>query len=201
MTDSMLGSLVLRILAFSAASPLLQMGAIIVAALILEDAATILTALRVADGAMSAPLALSALYVGIIVGDVALYGVGRAAERHPWAARYLNSRKIDQARSWLGDRLVRTVFITRMLPGTRLPTYTACGFLRADFRRFVLGVIAATLVWTSLLFGAALLLGNYLLVQLGAWGWAAGPALAIAVLLLGRVVGHWRDRRSGLVQP
>jgi membrane protein DedA with SNARE-associated domain len=93
------------------------------------------------------------------------------------------------------------VFITRMLPGTRLPTYTACGFLRADLRRFVLGVIAATLVWTSLLFGAALLLGNYLLVQLGTWGWAAGPALAIAVLLLGRVVGHWRDRRSGLVQP
>jgi membrane protein DedA with SNARE-associated domain len=194
----MLIETLLRLLAFAAAQPLLQAGAIILGTFILEDAATVLAALRVADGGLSGPLALAALYIGIVLGDLGLYGMGRAAAHHPWARRYLDMKTLAQARGWASSRLIAIVMSARFLPGARLPTYTACGFLGVPLDRFAIGVVAATLIWTTLLFGAGIAFGDYVLVRLGSWRWAAGAGFVLAILLIGRLVARWRERAERL---
>lgn len=190
-----------RLLALAAASPVLQAGAIVLGTFILEDAATVLAALRVSDGELSGPLALAALYVGIVLGDLGLYGLGRAAAHHRWARRYLGGRRFAEARLWVGGRVIATVMAARFLPGARLPTYTACGFLGVALDRFALGVVAATLVWTSLLFGAGVAFGELVLARLGSWRWPAGLAFLLAVMLIGRLAARWRERDQRMAHP
>lgn len=191
---NLFGKSFLALLALSAASPPLQAGAIVVGTFILEDATTVLTAFRVADRALSASLALLALYSGIALGDLGLYAIGRGAGQFTVLGRYIDRDKVESYRAWLRRHLIRTVLLTRFVPGARLPTYTACGFLRVDFARFSVGVIIATLIWTTLLFSAALVFGDYVLQQLGTWRWAAGLVCAGAVVAFGRVL---RSRHAG----
>jgi membrane protein DedA with SNARE-associated domain len=155
--------------------PIIQVLSVIGATFILEDAATVVTAMQVQAGAMS-------LYAGIILGDLGLYGLGRLAASVPWLERFIPSRRRDIGRDWLNSRLARVILVSRFLPGLRLPTYTTCGFLRTSFLVFALTAIVATLIWTSLLFTISMKLGHYIIAYLGAWRWA-GIAVFCIVLL------------------
>jgi membrane protein DedA with SNARE-associated domain len=175
--------------------PALQALLILLGTFILEDAATVLAAMRAQDGSISVPLALVALYAGIVLGDLGLYGMGRLAARAPWAARLIPAEARRGGQEWLGRRVVAVVFISRFVPGARLPTYTACGFLGADLRRFTLAAIGATLIWTTLLFGASLQVGALLLTYLGTWRWIGAAGFALALILIGRALARlhaWR---------
>jgi membrane protein DedA with SNARE-associated domain len=87
------------------------------------------------------------------------------------------------------------VFVSRFLPGMRLPTYTACGFLGADFRRFALAAIVATLAWTTLLFSVSLRIGQVLVDHFGVWRWAGAIGCAVAVVLIGRAAASLQGTR------
>ena len=152
------------------------------ATFILEDAATVVTAMQVQAGSMSLQIGLGSLYAGIILGDLGLYGLGRLAASVPWLERFIPRRRRDIGRDWLNSRLARVILVSRFLPGLRLPTYTTCGFLRTSFLVFALTAIFATLIWTSLLFTISMKLGHYIMSYLGAWRWA-GIAIFCIVLL------------------
>jgi membrane protein DedA with SNARE-associated domain len=167
-------------------SPLLQATAIVVGTFILEDAATVAAAMQAQDGSIPVALALGSLYVGIVLGDLGLYGLGRAAAHVPWIARYLPPQRQETVRAWLDGRVFKVVLISRFLPGLRLPTYTTCGFLGADLRQFVLAALIATTLWTSLLFAVSLKIGHILMDHLGAWRWAGAAGFTVFVILAGR---------------
>jgi membrane protein DedA with SNARE-associated domain len=162
--------------------PIFQVLSVIGATFILEDAATVVTAMQVQAGALSLQIGLGALYAGIILGDLGLYGMGRLAASVPWLERFIPRRRRDIGRDWLNSRLARVILVSRFLPGLRLPTYTTCGFLRTSFVIFALTAIVATLIWTSLLFSVSMKLGHYIIAYLGAWRWA-GIAVFCIVLL------------------
>jgi membrane protein DedA with SNARE-associated domain len=162
--------------------PVFQVFSVIGATFILEDAATVVTAMQVQDGAMPLQIGLFSLYAGIVLGDLGLYGVGRLAASVPWFERFIPARRRDMGRDWLNGRLARVILVSRFLPGLRLPTYTTCGFLRTSFLIFALTAIVATLIWTSLLFFISMKLGRYIIAYLGAWRWA-GIAVFCIVLL------------------
>ncbi|HUZ63971.1 MAG TPA: VTT domain-containing protein [Acetobacteraceae bacterium] len=168
--------------------PLFQAAAIIGGTFVLEDAATVLAAMQVEAGAVSLPVALGALYVGIVMGDLGLYGMGRLAAAVPWTEKWIPPHRRDLGHNWLKGRLARVVLVSRFLPGLRLPTYTTCGFLRASFTIFALAAIAATLVWTTLLFGVSLRVGQLLFTYLGAWRWAGAAGFCIVLIIAGRMV-------------
>lgn len=171
---------------------LLAQGSVIVlGTFILEDAATILAAMRVKTGGLAAHVALIALYVGIVVGDLGVYGLGRAAARFPWARRW--RPRAPASRNWLGTHVVRVVFISRFIPGARLPTYTACGFAGADLKRFALAAIGATLIWTSLLFGVSLRVGGFLIAHLGVWRWAGMACFMVAIVVISRFAARFYE--------
>ena len=184
----MLGNSVAALFAWAGANhPVLQAMAIIIGTFILEDAATVLAAMQADNGKLSTLLALIALYVGIMLGDLGLYGLGWLAARVPMVARYLPPQRTDGIRSWLRGRVFRAVLVSRFLPGMRLPTYTTCGFVGADLRQFSLAVVTATLCWTSLLFCASLRIGQVLIDHFGAWRWAGAAGFAVFVILAGRL--------------
>lgn len=172
--------------------PLLQSLLIVAATFVLEDAATVLAAVAVQIGSLDLMVALGALYLGIVLGDVGLYGLGALAARVPWAQRWVPPERLRAGRAWLQTHVVRAVFISRFLPGARLPTYTACGFFGASLSRFAMTAVAATLIWTSLLFGVSLHVGHLLIQYLGAWRWVGMAGFALTIVLLGRIATRLR---------
>ena len=178
------------LLVLTGEGPVLQAVIIILATFVLEDAATVLAAMQAQSGSISVPLALASLYAGIVLGDLGLYGLGRFAGSVPLVSRLVPPTKMRQGRAWLDGRVFQVVFISRFIPGARLPTYTACGFLNADWQRFALAAAVATLIWTSLLFGVSLQVGALLMHYLGAWRWAGAAGFALVVILLGRTAAR-----------
>jgi len=165
-----------------------QAAAIILGTFVLEDAATVAAAMQVEDGALPAPLALAALYAGIVLGDLGLYGLGRLSAYVPWVARHLPPHRQETIRAWISGRIFKVVLVSRFLPGLRLPTYTTCGFVGANLRQFTGAAVVATLCWTSLLFGASLKLGQFLMDHFGVWRWAGAAGFVVFIILAGRVV-------------
>ena len=186
----MLGNVIVSLLAWASQHPLFQATAIILGTFILEDAATVLAAMDAADGKLSPALALISLYIGIAIGDLGLYALGRLASHVPFIVRLLPPHRNEAIRAWLNGRVFRVVLASRFLPGLRLPTYTTCGFVGADLRQFALAVVIATVCWTSLLFGLSLRIGHALIEHFGAWRWAGAAGFAVFVILAGRLTAQ-----------
>jgi len=185
-----------EILASAEGSKPLQAAAIILGTFILEDAATLLAAMQVASGTVSLPLALAALYAGIVLGDLGLYGLGALSARNPWARRLVPPRRQDIGHDWVRRRVIPLVLISRFVPGLRLPTYTTLGFLRAPIGQFALAAVGATLVWTSGLFFVCLKLGVLMEHYLGIWRWAGLAVFCVFLILAGRIATHLYNRRT-----
>ncbi len=171
-------------------SPFWQGVAIIAGTFVLEDAATAGAALAVQGGAVALPVALVSLYLGIVLGDVGLYGLGHLAARVPWVRRLIPEPRQDRGRAWLEKHVFKVVFFARFLPGVRLPTYTACGFLGASFRRFLAAAVGATLIWTSALFAVSLRVGKLLVEYLGEWRWVGLAIFLLIIVGAGRLAAR-----------
>jgi membrane protein DedA with SNARE-associated domain len=183
----MIGGWIASLLALAGHSPLLQAATIVLATFVLEDAATVLAAMQAEQGQISVGLALGSLYVGIVLGDLGLYGLGWLSARIPWIARLLPPHRKAAISAWLNGRIFKVVLVSRFLPGMRLPTYTTCGFLGADLRQFTLAAVIATTCWTSLLFAASLKVGQFLIDHFGAWRWLGAAGFVLFVIVAGRL--------------
>jgi membrane protein DedA with SNARE-associated domain len=184
----MLASSITSLLALAGKSALFQAAAIILGTFILEDAATVIAAMQVQDAAVALWLALVSLYAGIVLGDIGLYGAGRLAARIQWVERQLPPHRQDIIKAWIGGRIFQVVLVSRFLPGLRLPTYTTCGFVGADFGKFALAAIAATTCWTTMLFTVSLKVGQFLMDHLGAWRWAGAAGFIAFIMLASRTI-------------
>jgi membrane protein DedA with SNARE-associated domain/pimeloyl-ACP methyl ester carboxylesterase len=127
--------------------------------LVSEDLTCIAAGLLVAQGNIAFFPATLACFIGIFIGDVGLFLLGRvlgrpAVKRRPlrWL---LTPAGIERATDWFQRRGAWVIFVSRFLPGLRLPTYFAAGILRTNFFVFTFYFIVAGLLWTPLLVGFA----------------------------------------------
>ncbi len=192
----MFGTYVTGLINAAGHSLLLQALAVILGTFVLEDAATVFSALRVQEGGMPWYVALLSLYVGIVTGDLGLYGLGFLAEQIPFFRRLVGEGRLTRGRAWLSDRVFMVVFVSRFVPGMRLPTYTACGFLGASLSRFILAAVVATLAWTSMLFLISMRVGKFLIDHLGAWRWVGAAGLVVTLMLAGRIAAKLQQGKS-----
>lgn len=167
-------------------SALLLSLAIIVGTFILEDPTTVIVGVLAADGVISVPLALLSLYTGVILGDIGFYWLGWLASTHPRLGRYVDHDLIAPIRTWLESRYVLTVFSARFIPGSRLPTYAASGFLRSPFSTFVLTAVVATSIWTTILFSISYGYGSVT----GQWFVGQRWSLAVIFVLILFFIAH-----------
>jgi membrane protein DedA with SNARE-associated domain len=148
-----------------------------VSTFILEDVAAVGAGLLLATGSLAWPWALGSCFLGIWSGDAGLYGMARVVGRNWFERSSLRrfSGRIEQSERWFVERGNKILILSRLMPGARLPTYLAAGFLRLPLNRFLLVTGAASLVWTIVLLLATQVLGTRVLGWLGPWrrtGWA-----------------------------
>ncbi|MDZ4868230.1 MAG: VTT domain-containing protein [Alphaproteobacteria bacterium] len=156
--------------------------AIVLATFVLEDVATITAAFLAATGEIAAPIALAALFVGIFAGDLGLYGLGAAARTREWARNVIGERRMVKGRGWLKRRYIPALIGARFMPGFRLPTYAASGFLKLPFWPFAGVAAGAGFIWTTLIFSLVFFFGVMIVENLGVWRWALAAILLTFIL-------------------
>ena len=149
--------------------------------LLLEDLAIAAGVALAAQGAITWGASLAAVAGGIAAGDLGLYALGVAAIRAPW----LHRRFVHERQAWARDKLVRSlpaaVLLARVIPGLRLVTYTASGFLRVPLLPFCAWVLLAVTLWTAGLYGLSAAVGQALAEHLGV---PAPLAVALPIVVL-----------------
>ena len=89
-----------------------------------------------------------------------------------------------RGREFLEGSLFVTLFGARCIPGMRLPTYTAAGFVGIPFPRFALYAGALAAGWSTGLYTIIAILGETVLNELGPWRWGvAALVIALAIVL------------------
>jgi membrane protein DedA with SNARE-associated domain len=179
--------------------------AIVAATFVSEDLTCVAAGLAAATGRIGAFDAIGAAALGIWLGDLGLYVLGRLVGR-PALARaplrwFLREEDLLASRAWFVERGARVLLLTRFVPGTRLPTYVAAGMLDIGLGRFAAYTLAAVLAWAPLIGGGAMLLGRGVLPWIERYNRLAIPALlaaALAYLLAFKLLVPaftWRGRR------
>ena len=184
--------------------PLWQGAGFFFATFVLEDLAAIGAGLLLATGTISWPIALFSCFLGIWFGDTGLYALARFGGR-PWFVRSVlrkYSNKVDRSEKWFAKRGTLILVFSRCVPGARLPTYLAAGFLRLPLPRFLFVTGAAALVWTLLILWLAQTLGVQLVHKLSAYRhstiilFVAGCSLLIGFQWLRRKFADFDTRTS-----
>jgi len=138
---------------------------IALATLVSEDVTCVATGLLVAQGRIGFAEGTAACLVGIFLGDLALFAagrfIGRPALRWGPLARAISEERIDRGTLWLRERGLSVIFLSRFLPGLRVPTYFAAGLLRTRTATFALYFFLASAIWTPLLVGGTVLSRNF----------------------------------------
>jgi membrane protein DedA with SNARE-associated domain len=145
--------------------PFGQAAGFFVATFILEDVATVGAGLLLALGSVTWATAFWACFLGIWSGDAGLYALARIGGRR-WFEKSRWHRfgtKVDQSEQWFTRRGIPILIFSRMLPGARLPTYLAAGFLRVPLKRFLWVTGVASFIWTIAILGVTRLAGPEIL--------------------------------------
>jgi pimeloyl-ACP methyl ester carboxylesterase/membrane protein DedA with SNARE-associated domain len=163
---------------------LLTSAMIVGATFVSEDLACIGAGLLVAHGQIDLWPALVASFLGIFLGDLGLFLLGRwigmsVLHRAPlrW---FVHEGHVEIAEHWFDKRGTAMIFFSRFVPGMRLPTFLAAGVLRMGFARFVGWLFLASLLWAPVLVGLAALVG----VRAMAWFDAFKKRALVAVVLV-----------------
>jgi membrane protein DedA with SNARE-associated domain len=151
---------------------------------VLEDLAAIGAGLLLAAGSISWPAAFIACFLGIWSGDASLYALARCGGRR-WFERSRFQRysaRVTQSETWFAKRGTSILIFSRMLPGTRLPTYLAAGFLRIPWKPFLLVTGSASFAWTLLVLWLSHSLGARLTIWFGLYKRTGFTLLAVGLL-------------------
>ena len=186
-------------------SPLVLALLICLGTLISEDLACIAAGILSAKGWIPFPLALGGATLGIYCGDLTLYGLGRLSQkskgRWRWLDRLVTEERVDRGRQ-LFDRFgTGWIFLSRFLPGSRVPSYITAGAVGWSFPRFAATLGAAVLIWTPILVGFSFFSGQKVLLFLEdyqKWAHLILLLLVVVLFLLIKVIVpllSWRGRR------
>jgi membrane protein DedA with SNARE-associated domain len=171
--------------------PVVQAATLAGLTLIQEDLPTVSAALFAATGGIAWQTGYWGCFFGIWLGDTLLYlaarRIGRPLLEKSWFRRWASPEAVARSERWFGERGVWLLVGSRFVPGTRLPTYLAAGFLRQPFGRFLLVTGVTVALWTVSIFLLAHTVGDALLPWLQDWsgsGWIVlGLGVAFVVLL------------------
>ena len=146
---------------------LLIMALIAFSTLISEDLTCIGAGLMAARGFIGFWPATVACFAGILIGDMLLYLAGRwlgrpALQMVPFKWM-ITEKDLEKSSQWFSAKGPVIIMASRFLPGSRLPTYFSAGVLGTGFWMFSLYFVAAAILWTPLLVGLSMFIGNELL--------------------------------------
>lgn len=135
--------------------------------LVSEDIACIGAGLLVAKGVLGFFPAMAACIAGILIADITIYWLGRwvGSPMLRWVPFrwFIEEEDVRDAEDLFRESGLAIIFLSRFLPGTRFPTYFSAGMIRARFNLFLLYFMIAVLVWTPIIVGLSILIGQTLI--------------------------------------
>ena len=132
-----------------------------------EDLACISGGLLASRRVISFATTVGGCLVGIFVGDILLFLLGRwggnRLRKIPLIARRIDNALVDAGREWVEAHAAKLIIASRFLPGSRLPTYCSMGATGMPLGKFAGWFFLAVVIWTPLLVGLSMLFGETLL--------------------------------------
>lgn len=175
-----------------AAMPAMIAIALALTTLLLEDLAIAAGVALAAQGAISWELSFAAVAGGIAIGDLGLYALGLGALHIPALRRFAQAERALLLRERIDRNLGSAVLLARVIPGLRLLTYTACGWLRVPLLPFTGWVAMAVLAWTLGLYLLSHAVGHAITEALGL---PLPVAVALPVVAFALALPIWRAIR------
>jgi membrane protein DedA with SNARE-associated domain len=155
-----------------------------------EDVAVVAAATASLNGAAPTATLFLVILAGLTCSDIWKYWLGWFARRHRWAHKFAEKKGVSVAGDLVRSELIKTLFAARYIPGTRVPTYVACGFFKVPYGRFVALVIMTAFTYVAISFSLFHTVGAI-------WGEKAKyilPAIAVA-LLVSYITFRWLTHR------
>lgn len=156
-----------------------------------EDAAILAAAFSRVEHDLPLFFTYVPVYLGIVAGDILIYGMGRWAQTNRWLRTKIIGPKVERIKLWLETHLVRVLFICRLTPGLLFPTFVACGWFKIPFWRFATVSIIAGAVYSSVVLTIIILFGNMVLFHLGYWAWGTVAVLVIGIAVRNSFKFKW----------
>lgn len=148
----------------------------------------------VAAGWLSAPqegkldpwIAVGSCFIGAILGDMVMYGIGRKfgrklLQKRAFFASYLSPEREQHIEEMFQKHGLKVLFVSRFLVGIRSPIYVTAGILKVPFRRFVIADMFCAGVMISVFFSLAYFFSNSVLKYIS----DAERAVTVTVVLVG----------------
>lgn len=175
--------------------------AIILCAFLIEDITTVIVGVLAADGIISVPVAFIFIYIGIIIGDTALYSLGAFARTHPRLARYINHDFTSPFRSWLENNYSFKVFSGHFVPGLRFTTFVASGFFRFSLSKYIPMAIAGGLILETILFSVSYWFGSFSSKWAGEVRWGIAAVFLLVLFFIARNnIRAYKANRDALLE-
>ena len=157
---------------------------VILLSYLLEDVAIVTAATLALQNLMTPGLALLAIFVGIVSGDLGLYYLGQVAQRvRPLRYQALTNKHFRTVRRKLHHHTFLNLFIIRFVPGLRTVGFTLSGFFSIPLALFLCSVLTATALWTLIVFSTLYYLGSQVWQQSSHYQWIIIP-IAVGLLML-----------------
>lgn len=162
--------------------------AIVLCAIFFEDLTIVIVGILASDGVIPVPIAFLFIYIGIIIGDAALYSLGAFARTHPRLAHYIDHDFTAPFRSWLENNYTFKVFSGHFVPGFRFTTFVASGFFRFPLSKYAPMAIAGGLILETILFTLSYWFGSITSGLVGHVRWGIAGIFILILFLIGRRV-------------
>lgn len=137
---------------------------IILGTFISEDLLCLVIGFMVASLKIKFIPAVTICMIGIFIGDVIIYLLGkyfgRPVLKHQPFKWILKPYFLTKIEIWFKRHSTIVIFLCRFIPGTRLPVYFSAGMLNISFLKFSLSFFLSALIWFPLIIGLSSYLGQ-----------------------------------------
>src|SRR5271170_1795912 len=150
-------------------NPLLFVLMVMVGTFISEDITGIAIGIGMAQGMINHFLGFSSYFVGVYLGDMGLYYIGRSlgvhAIEYPPLSFLLSAQDVERARQWFLQRGPVIIFASRFIPGTRLPVLLSAGISKVSHLKFNFWHAVAVFIWSIVIVGGSMVFGHQLMIS------------------------------------
>jgi membrane protein DedA with SNARE-associated domain len=149
-----------------------------------EDLAIILGGYLVVNQLMPVGLVVVTIYFGMVVSDLALYGVGAGARRMPWLSRLAVNGYVRSFGDTLQRNLLGLSALGRVVPGVVFVVMIACGWARVPLTRVALASLVTSALYLPLMLYLVVVFGDALDDRAGLWTWPFLLGLIVAAAFM-----------------
>ncbi|MHC4399334.1 MAG: DedA family protein [Planctomycetota bacterium] len=169
-----------------------------------EEVPVVVAGVLASHGQINPWLAMAACWVGVLLGDCAIYWIGRhfghnLIRTHRYWARVVPPEREAQIENMIHNHGLKVLFLARFLIVLRAPVYFAVGVLRMPFRRFLLIDVFCVTTVVGLFFLLSFAYGR----EITRWVRRAEILITVIVALavLVAVLWFWRYYRRRHARP